>query len=172
MSDNGSSWVKPENVISAELHCVAEFHLFTPERWEKGQGCRGIKAGKGDAAREKLCWKDECGLWPFPSFLCRAYWEFISAVPAAVVALPSPYLERARPKITVCSLYPRLRAGVLADASSSSTSVWKLYLRLVLSYTVTSVFMWCVFNSLLPVREPYSCYGGGVNQSCSFSVIM
>lgn len=38
-----------------------------------------------------------------------------------------PHSEQARPKITVCSLYRRLRADALEDASSRLTPVCKVY---------------------------------------------
>lgn len=112
--------------------------FIPPREMGKRPRTQQNKNRKGDAASEKLCWKDECGLWPFPSFLCWALWEFISALPAAVVAVPSLYLERARPKITVCSLYPPLGAaepgshgaGLLQDVSARLTSLQFLYLHL------------------------------------------
>lgn len=40
---------------------MADFHLFTPERQEKGQGHGGIKAGKGDPASKNCTEKMNAG---------------------------------------------------------------------------------------------------------------
>lgn len=164
------------NVISAELRSVCARILFIYPREtgeKKGQGRWEIKAGKGDAVSKKLGWEDECRLWPFLSFPCWAYWEFISVLPAAIVAAFC-FLEQARPKITFCSLYRQLKAGMLG----------RLTYCMCKNYTCTknglvqSWFVAVTCSDQLISSSALSSLSERViqllcgNQSCSLSVIM
>lgn len=114
MRDCSSPWRKPadtsswENVISLEMRCVAEFHLFTPERRKKGQGRRGIKAGKGDAVSKNCSEKMNGGSDLFHLFFAQ---HTGNSYQSCLLQSSFRYLERDRLKITVCSLYLPLRAA-------------------------------------------------------------
>lgn len=79
-------------------------------------------------------------------------------MPAAVVALPCPYLERDRPITTVCSSAQCRHAGrwvqrIDLDVKSIPSLGFELH-----CYFRLCVFLseWYAFNSLLPVRESHA----------------
>lgn len=168
-----SRWLKCHQCWAALRGRIPSIY---PREMGKRPRTRRHKSRKRWCCEQKLCWEDECWLWPFPSFLCGPCWEFISALPAAVVRNIFCYLEQAGAEITVCSLYRKLGAHVLVHWPEC-----KIYTcALVLNYAVISVFVSynetdVFFRSAHWLaaacqRDSYSCYGGGVNQSCFFSL--
>ena len=160
----------------AELSWAAlrgSIFLFITERQEKSPRTQRNKSRKRWCCEQKLCWKDECRFDLFHLFFAEHTGNLYQL---SLLQLSHSFPLFTAGQNWINSLFP------LSSAQSSLVCVhvadWpgcKAYTCVVLSYTAFRMLRseLCVHSSSSAQSSlPYSCCGGGVNQSFTLFVVI